>query len=79
MSSRLPRRTRARTRHNVLFVKDAAISTVPWRSVVYHEPFALISPPVQESLEEMETRLIAVPAIRPSLLEELLEYKQPSE
>jgi hypothetical protein len=63
--------------HNVLFVKDAAISTVPWRSVVYHEPFALIWPPVQESLEEMETRLIAVPAIRPSLLEELLEYKQP--
>lgn len=64
--------------HNVLFLKDGAVSGLPqWRNVVYHEPFAIINNSFRESLEETETTLIPVPAIRPSFLPELLEYEQP--
>lgn len=64
--------------YNVIFLKDGAVSsTRQWRSVVYHEPFAVLAYNTQESREELKATFIPVSAIRPSFVPELLEYEQP--
>ncbi len=61
-----------------MFLKDGAITGMSrWRTVIYHEPFAVINNSFRKSAKETETTLVPVPAIRPSFLAELLEYEQP--
>jgi hypothetical protein len=61
-----------------MFLKDGAVTGMrQWRSVVYHEPFAIINNDFQESKEQMDAKFIPVSAIRPSFFPELLEYVQP--
>ena len=63
--------------HNVLFLKDGAVSGArQWRSVVYHEPFAIINNCYRESSQQLDAKFVPVPAIRPSFLPQLLEYEQ---
>ena len=64
--------------NNIVFMKNGARTQMSrWRTVIYHEPFALIHNSILQSATETSTTLIAVPAIRPSFVALLLAYAQP--